>query len=99
MFALLRLLVALISNRLKSRRWLEVENLNLRHQLNIALRRAPHGPRLRGLIQPAKSSPTSAHAMPTMASMSKIVFPAARGRSYNSSSLTDDSVLTTRKNA
>jgi hypothetical protein len=43
MFALLRLLVSLISNWLKSRRRLEVENLYLRrHQLNIALRRAPH---------------------------------------------------------
>src|SRR5215204_5407756 len=48
MFALLRLLVSLISNWLKSRRRLEVENLYLRHQLNIALRGAPHGLRLRG---------------------------------------------------
>jgi hypothetical protein len=32
----------------KSRRRLEVENLFLRHQLNIALRRAPHRLRLRG---------------------------------------------------
>jgi transposase InsO family protein len=49
MFALLRLLVSLISNRLKSRRRLEAENLYLRHQLNIALRRTPHGLRLRGI--------------------------------------------------
>src|SRR5215204_487208 len=49
MFALLRLLVSLISNWLKSRRRLEVENLYLRHQLNIALRGAPHGLRLRGV--------------------------------------------------
>jgi len=32
----------------KSRCWLEAENLFLRHQLNIALRRAPPRPRLRG---------------------------------------------------
>jgi hypothetical protein len=32
----------------QSRRRLEVENLFLRHQLNIALRRAPHRLRLRG---------------------------------------------------
>src|SRR5829696_8438308 len=49
MFALLRLLVSLISNCLRSRRRLEVENLYLRHQLNIALRGAPHGLRLRGV--------------------------------------------------
>src|SRR4051812_4584374 len=48
MFALLRLLVALISSRFKSRRRLEIENLYLRHQLNIAMRRVPHRLRLRG---------------------------------------------------
>jgi hypothetical protein len=42
--ALLHLLFALIHNRFKSRRRLEIENLYLRHQLNIAMRRAP--PRL-----------------------------------------------------
>jgi hypothetical protein len=37
-----------VSNRFKSRRRLEIENLYLRHQLNIALRRTPRRLRLRG---------------------------------------------------
>src|SRR5262249_40116816 len=49
MFVLIQLLVALISNRFKSPRRLEIENLYLRHQLNIALRRAPNRLRLRGV--------------------------------------------------
>jgi hypothetical protein len=49
MLGLIQLLVALVSNRFKSPRQLEIENLYLRHQLNIALRRAPHGLRLRGI--------------------------------------------------
>ena len=36
-----------VANLFKSRRRLEVENLFLRHQLNIALRRSPHRLRLR----------------------------------------------------
>ena len=48
MLAILHLLGAFIANLFKSRRRLEVENLYLRHQLNIALRRAPHRLRLRG---------------------------------------------------
>src|SRR5262245_4150053 len=47
MLALYHLLDVLISNRFKSRRRLEIENLYLRHQLNIALRRSPHRLRLR----------------------------------------------------
>ena len=46
MLAILHLLGAFIANLFKSRRRLEVENLYLRHQLNIALRRAPHRLRL-----------------------------------------------------
>jgi transposase InsO family protein len=42
------LLWALVGNLFKSQRQLEVENLFLRHQLNIALRRAPRRLRLRG---------------------------------------------------
>ena len=38
---------ALVGNLFKSRRQLEVENLFLRHQLDIALRRAPRRLRLR----------------------------------------------------
>ena len=45
MFALLHSLGMFIVDLFKSRRRLEAENLFLRHQLNIALRRAP--PRLR----------------------------------------------------
>src|SRR5262245_61684117 len=49
MLVLIQLLVALVSNRFKSPRRLETENLYLRHQLNIAVRRAPHRLRLRGV--------------------------------------------------
>src|SRR5262245_53679498 len=47
MFALIQLLVVLFSNRFKSQRRLEIENLYLRHQLNIAFRLSPHRLRLR----------------------------------------------------
>src|SRR5512143_2544673 len=45
MFVILHGLGMLVADMFKSRRRLEAENLFLRHQLNIALRRAP--PRLR----------------------------------------------------
>src|SRR5262245_60645051 len=48
MLALLHLLFALILDCFKSRRRLEAENLYLRHQLNIVMRRAPQRLRLRG---------------------------------------------------
>src|SRR6266851_9823837 len=48
MFAIIYLLGTFIANLLKSRRRLEVENLFLRHQLNIILRRPPQRLRLRG---------------------------------------------------
>jgi hypothetical protein len=48
MLAILRLLAALIANLFKSRRRLEAENLFLRHQLNIAVRRRPLRLPLRG---------------------------------------------------
>jgi hypothetical protein len=48
MFAIIYLLGTFIADLLKSRRRLEVENLFLRHQLNIALRRTPQRLRLRG---------------------------------------------------
>ncbi len=47
MVAIIHLLATFIADVFKSRRRLEVENLFLRHQLNIALRRAPQRPRLR----------------------------------------------------
>jgi hypothetical protein len=46
MFAIIHLLATFIADLFKSRRRLEVENLFLRHQLNIALRRAPQRVRL-----------------------------------------------------
>jgi transposase InsO family protein len=48
MFAILHALVIFVADMFKSRRRLEAENLFFRHQLNIALRRAPPRLRLRG---------------------------------------------------
>ena len=48
MFAILHALGMFVSDLFKSRSRLEAENLFLRHQLNIALRRAPPRLRLRG---------------------------------------------------
>ncbi len=48
MLAVLQLIGMFVVDWFKSPRRLEVENLFLRHQLNIALRRAPHRLRLRG---------------------------------------------------
>jgi hypothetical protein len=47
MFAIVHLLATFIADLFKSRRRLEVENLFLRHQLNVALRRAPQRVQLR----------------------------------------------------
>ena len=47
MLAILHLLGTIVANLFKSQRQLDVENLFLRHQLNIALRRAPRRLRLR----------------------------------------------------
>ena len=48
MFTIVYLFGTYVANLFKSRRRLEVENLFLRHQLNIVLRRAPQRLRLRG---------------------------------------------------
>src|SRR5204862_1602592 len=48
MFAIIYLLGTFIADLFKSRRRLEIENLFLRHQLNIILRRPPQRLRLRG---------------------------------------------------
>ena len=48
MLASLHLLGTFVANVFKSRHRLEVENVFLRHQLNIALRRGPQRARLRG---------------------------------------------------
>jgi transposase InsO family protein len=47
MFAIILLLATFIADLFKSRRRLEVENLFLRHQLNVAVRRAPQRVQLR----------------------------------------------------
>jgi transposase InsO family protein len=47
MLAFCHLLAMFVVNPFRSRRRVEIENLFLRHQLNIALRRAPHRLRLR----------------------------------------------------
>jgi hypothetical protein len=49
MLAILHLLGSLFADPFKSRSGLEAENLFLRHQLNISLRRAPARRRLRGI--------------------------------------------------
>ena len=48
MLAILHLLGMFVVNRFRSRRQLEAENVFLRHQLSIALRRAPRRLRLHG---------------------------------------------------
>src|SRR5512139_2062010 len=48
MLGILQLLTAFVANLFRSRRQLEIENLFLRHQLHIALRRVPHRLRLSG---------------------------------------------------
>jgi hypothetical protein len=48
MLAILHLLATFVANLFRSRRRLEIENLFLRHQLNIALRRVPRRLRLHG---------------------------------------------------
>jgi hypothetical protein len=48
MYAILRALGIIVLNLFKSRRRLEAENLLLRHQLNVALRRSTARTQLRG---------------------------------------------------
>jgi hypothetical protein len=55
MFAVTYLLGAFIADLFKSRRRLEVENLFLRHQLNIILRRPSQRLRLQGSDRPLAS--------------------------------------------
>jgi hypothetical protein len=42
-------LAIFVANLFKSRRWLEAENVWLRHQLNVALRRSPARLQLSGI--------------------------------------------------
>jgi len=48
MFSILHTLAAFVADLVKSRSRLEAENLLLRHQLNVAVRKAPARLRLRG---------------------------------------------------
>ena len=49
MFEVLHTLAIVVANLFKSRRRLEAENVLLRHQLNVALRRSPARLRLSGI--------------------------------------------------
>jgi hypothetical protein len=62
-----------VANLFRPRRQLEVENLFLRHQLNIALRGAPHRPRLRGSYRALLILMT--WLWPSLLSLSRIVQP------------------------
>jgi hypothetical protein len=62
MIAVLQALGLFVIDLIKSRSRLEAENLFLRHQLNIAFRRAPPRSRLRGtdrMDDPALAKPAS----------------------------------------
>jgi hypothetical protein len=72
MFALLHLLVAVVIDRFKSRRRLEIENLYLRHQLNIALRQ-PRRLRLRVTDRALLAWMT--RLWPDLLSLSRVVRP------------------------
>src|SRR5881296_2649020 len=73
MFAIIHLLATFIADLFKSPRRLEVENLFLRHQLNIALRGAPHRLRLRGSHRALMVWMT--RRWPSLLSLSRIVQP------------------------
>jgi hypothetical protein len=72
MLAILHLLGTFVVNLFRSRRRLEVENLFLRHQLNIALRRAPH--RLR-LHRSDRALTVWTRVWPSLLDLSRIVQP------------------------
>jgi hypothetical protein len=74
MIALLHLLFALIVGRFKSRRRLEIENLYLRYQLNVAMRKAPQGLRLRGFDRAFMVWMT--RIWPDLLGLSRVVQPA-----------------------
>jgi hypothetical protein len=74
MFAIIRLLATFIADLFKSRRRLEVENLFLRHQLNIALRRAP--PRLRLRAGDRALMVWMTRMRPTLIGLTRVVQPA-----------------------
>src|SRR5215813_2109335 len=73
MLAILQLLGTFVANLFRSRRQLEVENLFLGHQLNIALRRVPHHLRLRGSDQALLLCMT--WLWPSLLDLSRVVQP------------------------
>ena len=76
MLAILHLLGTFVVNLFRSRRRLEVENLFLRHQLNIALRRAPHRLRLQGSDRALMVWMT--RVWPSLLDLSRVVQPDTR---------------------
>ncbi len=73
MLAILHLLGTFVVNLFRSRRRLEVENLFLRHQLNIALRRAQHRLQLHGCDRALVVWMT--RAWPSLLGLSRVVQP------------------------
>jgi transposase InsO family protein len=73
MLAILHLLGTFVVNLFRSRRRLEVENLFLRHQLNIALRRAPYRLRLHGSDRALMV--WMARVWPSLLGLSRVVQP------------------------
>jgi hypothetical protein len=73
MLAILHLLVMFVADIFKSRRRLEAENLFLRHQLNIVLRRAPPRLRLHGSDRALLVWMT--RVWPTLLDVSQVVKP------------------------
>jgi hypothetical protein len=73
MLAILHLLATFIAALRKPPHRLEVENVFLRHQLNIALRRAPHRPRLCGSDRALIALTT--WLWPSLLGLSRIVRP------------------------
>jgi hypothetical protein len=77
MLAIVHLLGTYVANLFKSRRRLEVENLFLRHQLNIALRRRLPRLRLRGTDRALLVLMT--RLWPSLLGLARVVGAALRG--------------------
>jgi hypothetical protein len=73
MFAIIQLLATFIADLFKSPRRLEVENLFLRYQLNVAMRRAPQRVRLRAGDRALMIWMT--RAWPSLLGLSRVVQP------------------------
>ena len=78
MFAILNALGMFIVDMFKSRGRIEAENLFLRHQLNIALRRAPSHLRLRGADRALRTILATSAAVGMSLSMLGRVLPISR---------------------